>query len=134
MSQFWKNWLDIWCYLVILFGALLAGAAFPQTDAPAHMLFVNLNPVVAAEFGQTERFAIGLMGAVTIGWGLTLFYLIRAAHKYGAPLWQNITIIAAVWYIVDGYISYTTGFGLNIVSNTILMAGLFIPIYIGQGR
>lgn len=134
MSQFWKNWLDVWCYLVILFGALLACAAFPQTDAPAHTLFVTLNPNVAAEFNQTERFGIGLMGAVTIGWGLTLFYLIRAAHKYGPPLWQNITIVAIIWYVVDGYISYATGFGLNIVSNTILMAGLFIPIYAGRRR
>ena len=134
MSQFWKNWLDVWYYLVVIFGALLAGAAFPQTDAPVHMLFVNLNPNVAVAFDDTERFAIGLMGAVTIGWGLILFYLIRAAHKYGPTLWQNITIIAAVWYVIDGYISYITGFGLNIVSNTILMAGLFIPIYVGRRR
>lgn len=132
MSQFWKGWLDVWCYLVIIFGALLAGAGLEQTGGPAHMLFTALNPEVGASFNDTERFAIGLMGSVTIGWGLTLFYMIRAAHKYGPPLWSQITIVALVWYVVDGYISYITGFGLNIVSNTILIAGLLLPIYAGR--
>lgn len=129
MSQFARNWLDIWCFLVVLFGAVLAGADWPQTDEPAHRLLSFLNPTVNDTLNDTERFAVGLMGAVTIGWGLTLFYLIRAAHKYGPPLWRHITIVAVVWYAIDGAISIATGFGLNVYSNTILIAGLLIPIY-----
>ena len=93
MSQFARNWLDIWCFLVVLFGAVLAGAAWPQTDEPAYRLLSFLNPTVHDTLNDTERFAVGLMGAVTIGWGLTLFFSfaphINMGRRYGAtsPLW-----------------------------------------------
>ena len=33
-----------------------------------------------------------------------------------------------IWYVIDGYISYATGFALNIVSNTLLLLFLLIPL------
>ena len=38
-------------------------------------LFLTKNPHV---FNDVERFAFGLMGAITIGWGLTVLFLPQA--------------------------------------------------------
>ena len=129
MHQFWRSWLDIWCFLVILSGCLLAGVTDDRVKGPVVASLKIMEPTIELSFSDSERFAIGTLGAVTIAWGLALFYLIRAAHIYGRPLWRQIALTAMVWYGLGGYISYSTGFELKIVSNTVLMAALLMPLY-----
>ena len=74
MSDFWKTWLDIWCLAVIAFGGILAGAAFDGFEAGVKLMLTLQNPISEPVFYDIERFSFGLMGAITIGWGLTLFY------------------------------------------------------------
>ncbi len=73
------------------------------------------------------------MGAVTIGWGLTFRVAFKALNlpdpAQAAPLWRKLTLFALIWYVVDSYISIATGFWLNAVSNTILMALYLIPLF-----
>ena len=127
MSNFWRTWLDIWCYLVIIFGAVLCGADIDGYESVADTLFRFLNLNTAPVFNDVERFAIGLMGAVTMGWGLTLLYYIRMAHNNNEG-----NRVMLVWYVVDGYISYRTGFTLNIASNTVIALGLLFPLWINR--
>ena len=97
-------------------------APVPLNDEPD-------NPPV---FNDVERFAFGLMGAITIGWGLTLFYFFRAAHarNMGNKMYRQAFAVLIIWNVIDGYISYLTGFQINIVSNLLLSLGFVIPLYL----
>jgi hypothetical protein len=88
------------------------------------------------DMDNLHRFSIGLMGAVTMGWGMTLYVAFQAAHLMDAAhaprIWRNITVVALIWYAVDSYISVMTGYWLNAVSNTAILA---LYLYaIGQSR
>lgn len=131
MSSFWKNWLNIWCLAVMGFGAVLAAAAFEGGEDGVR-LFINLiNNDMPLQFTAIERFAFGVMGAITFGWGFTLFYFFRAAHAshLGYKMYRQAFLVIVIWNLLDGYISYVTGFRFNIISNLILSLGMFIPLY-----
>jgi len=89
------------------------------------------NPISEPVFNDIERFSFGLMGAITIGWGLTLFYFFRAAHasNMGNKMYRQAFVVLIIWNLIDGYISYHTGFRLNIASNLLLSLGFVIPLY-----
>lgn len=70
------------------------GAGFVGLEGGVRIFLSLIKPTAEPAFGDVERFAFGLMGAITIDWGLRLFYFLRAAHssKMGIkciskPLW-----------------------------------------------
>lgn len=131
MARFWFNWLTVWCWGVLVFGILLATAAFPALDGLVRRLFILFanNAANASMFDHSAvRFGLGLQGALTIGWALTIFALLNAAKTLGAPLWRALTVSLLVWYVVDSAISIVTGFWINAISNTALMVAFAIPI------
>jgi hypothetical protein len=132
MSGFWRNWMSIWAIFVALFGLVLAAGAFETTDGPARMLFTLFGSSMPEAPDDLHRFAIGLMGAVTMGWGLTYFVAFKALHgldaQTAAPLWRFMLFASLVWYLVDSAISCATGYTMNAVSNTLVMTGFMIPI------
>lgn len=132
MPEFWRKWLVIWCWAVVAFGALLALGALDATKAPVEMLYSLFNPAASVPFDATMRFSIGLMGAVSIGWGLTLLTTIRAAlalGREGRAVWGGVVTATLIWYVIDSSLSVATGFALNAVSNTVLLLGLLLPLW-----
>ena len=130
MSTFWRNWLTVWCWVVVLFGVVLAGAGLPATDGVARTLMRVIGGRDAA-FDAPLRFSTALMGCVTAGWGLTMLPAFRAAHALSegaAPVWRGLLLGVAVWFVADSALSIATGFGLNAVSNTLLFAALLVPL------
>lgn len=131
MSGFWQKWLSVWSAGVVVFGLILALAAFAATDGLTRALFGMIAP---EPFVGTHslRFAVGLMGAVTMGWGGTFYIAFRALHALApdtaAPLWRGLMAVAIAWYVIDSAISVATGFALNAVSNTALMLLYLIPV------
>jgi hypothetical protein len=132
MSKGWQSWMSAWAIFVALFGLILAGGAFAATDGITRILFTIFGNPMPAEPDPLHRFAIGLMGAVTLGWGLTFFAAFKALHSLdgatAAPIWRFITFTAVVWYLVDSAISCATAYSMNAVSNTIVMIGFLVPI------
>jgi hypothetical protein len=132
MNDFWKTWLDIWCLGIMVLGCVLAGAGLVGFEGGVRHFLNLLNPTNPPVFNDVERFAFGLMGAATIGWGLTLFYFFRAAHasNMGNKMYRQAFVVIIIWNLIDGYISYLTGFKFNIVSNLLLSLGMVIPLYL----
>lgn len=131
MTGIWKTWMTIWAWGVVAFGVLLAAAAFPGVDRPAQTLltlFGSLPDGGVILSDRAMRFGVGLMGAVTIGWGLTIAFLLPVISAAGARGWRALTLALIIWYVIDGIISITTGFGVNAVSNTALAIAYFIPL------
>lgn len=131
MTRFWRNWLTVWCWAVALFGAALIGGAFEATSGPVRLLFGVLNPAEPLTLDAPLRFSLAVMGAVTLGWSLTLFAAIKAADELGAqggPIWRLTTLGVVGWYVVDSALSAATGFALNIAPNTLLAAAYLLPV------
>ena len=131
MSNFWKIWLDIWCLAVIIFGGVLVGASIPGFESVTKTFITLINPIDMPVFNEIERFAFGLIGAITIGWGVTFFYFFRAAHtsNIGNKMYRQAFVVMIIWNLIEGYFSYPTGFALNIASNLLLSLGMVIPLY-----
>ncbi len=131
MSGIWSTWMRVWCWGVLAFGALLTTAAIPPIDGLARALFVLFSgdPSTEAVFDlPAVRFGLGLQGALTIGWALTLFATLRAAEELGAIIWRPMALAVLAWYVIDSAISISTGFALNAVSNTLLTIAFFVPL------
>ncbi len=130
MTAFWRTYFTTWSIFVMIFGLVLAGAGMPALDGIATFIFaiVGASDVV---WTPELRFATALMGAVTLGWGMTLLTAIRAAVTLGgqgAPVWRGLLIATLVWFVIDSAMSIATGFWLNAVSNAIISAAFVIGL------
>ena len=131
MSRFWRTWMIGGCWAVGLFGVILAASAFEATAGPTRLLFSLLNDSVAFDPAPHLRFSLAVLGAVTIGWSLTLAAAIQAAHLLGdqaRPVWVLVTASLVAWYAIDTTLSMATGFGLNAIPNTIFLVVFLLPI------
>jgi hypothetical protein len=131
MSGFWRSWLIGWCGAVGLFGVVLAGGASEATSGPTRIVFDLLNGPGELVLAPLLRFSLAVLGAVTIGWSVTLLAAIRAASqlgKSGRPIWMLITVSVLSWYVIDSSLSIATGFGLNAVPNTGFVAAFLLPV------
>ena len=128
MNGFWKRWMRLWCWAVLVFGAVLALSATPGLDAAPRQVLRLLGGDPALLDQPALRFAFGLQGALTLGWGLTMIAMIDLAHTAGARAWRSLTGAFLTWYVIDSLISLATGFPLNVLSNTLLTAGYLAPV------
>lgn len=78
------------------------------------------------------RFSLGVLGAVSIGWSITLLAAVRAANQLdrlsGRPLWAMITASVVCGYLIDSTLSIATGFWMNAIPDTILLAAFLVPV------
>ena len=131
MTAFWKGWLRAWCVAVGGFGAVLATGALPATEGVTRALLDVLNGPQALEVDATLRFSLGVLGAVTLGWAVTLATAIAAAHRLGADgaaVWAGLTGAVLTWFVVDSVLSAATGFALNIAPNVLFTAAYLLPV------
>jgi hypothetical protein len=133
MSDFWKRWLTIWGWGVIAFGAILALFAFPVSELPSRLFYDLIQNPVPAEPDRHFRFAMGLMGCISMGWGLTMLTCFKAAAmlqgEQAKSIWRGFTFAALFWFVTDSFASVYTGFPLNAVSNVVLVSLYLIPIW-----
>lgn len=130
MTSFWKSWMTVWCWATLALGALFAAAAVPALDGGARLFYdVVTWPIEGYAFvGEGMRFTVAILGAVMIGWALTIFAMVRAAEALGAPAWRGLTFALVAWYIIDSTISVMSGIPGNAVTNTLFVAGYLAPV------
>lgn len=120
-----RTMMMLWSAFIAFFGLVLMGAGFPPTDFATQVLYRLLGGITP-EFDRSLRFSTGLMGAVTFGWGLTVLAVASVSSLLEPvicnALWRRIGMAVAVWYVVDSAISIANGFGLNALSNTLIVA------------
>jgi hypothetical protein len=132
MTGFWRSWMTVWAWIVIAFGVILATGGLSATEGVSRLVYMLIGNPLPETLDAHHRFANALMGAVTIGWGFTLLALLRATDLLGdraGPVWKGLLTSVLVWYVIDGYLSWATGFPMNIASNTLLLAGLLLPLW-----
>lgn len=128
MSGLWKTWMHMWCWATLAFGVVLAAAAVPALEGPT-LAFYDLVtwPIdgAPATFEPIARFTCGVLGAVMIGWALTIFALLPVAD---ARAWRGFTGAMVIWYVIDSTVSITAGAPGNAVSNTAFLVLFLIPV------
>lgn len=131
MRSFWRNWLTVWCLAVILFGATLLLGGIPATAGPAMMLLDRLNGAAPLVVTPALYFANGVLGGVTLGWGVGTLGAMRVAADLGdqgTRLWRWTAAGVVAWFATDSTLSVTTGFELNLVPNIVFLLGFFGPM------
>jgi hypothetical protein len=138
MTSFWRNWMQTWCWATLVFGVVLAAAAAPGLEAPTVMFydFVHWPLDGASSWAENVRFTCGVLGAVMIGWALTIFTLVdvakRVAPDVSRTIWRGMTMAMMVWFVVDSAISVMTDAPVNALSNTVFLATYLIGVF-GSG-
>lgn len=135
MTQTWTNMVKAWCLGVMGFGGAFALGVFPATDGFAQFFYdlVAWPLDGAGGFDDGARFTVGILGAVTIGWGLTMLLVVDLAARYGAPVWRTLVIAMTVWLVIDSAISVVAGVPGNAVSNLVFYALFLAPVLAGGG-
>ena len=131
MAGFWRTWMTAWCWAVAAFGLVLTGAAFEATSGPTRLLFAVLNGSEPLHLNAQMRFSEAVLGAVTLGWSVTLMAAIQAANLLGdrgRPVWRLVTASMVGWWVIDSVLSIATGYGLNAIPNTVFLAAFLLPI------
>jgi len=131
MSSFWRNWLTVWCWAVGVFGVVLVGGVFDATSLPTRLFFGILNGPALLDLDAQARFSLGVLGAVTLGWSLTLAAAIGAAialGEQGRPTWVLTTASVFAWFLIDTPLSIATGYGLNAIPNLIFLVAFLTPV------
>ena len=130
-----RSMMIAWCWVVIVFGLVLAGGAFPATEAPARIALALFGGEDVG-FDDPLRFSVGLMGAVTAGWGATVLAVAGVSAQVEAgvarQMWRRVTIAVLGWYVIDSTISVATGFAPNAVSNTLLLGAFLLIVRQGD--
>jgi hypothetical protein len=124
----------VWCGATIALGAALAGMVSPATEGLGRAYYAmaaGFDPDAVAFDAPGARFAIALLGAVTIGWGLTMLGIVRSADA-GSPLWRHMTLAVVGWFGIDSLLSIAAGFPHNAALNIGFIGAYLIPV-IGSG-
>jgi len=132
MSAIWRQWLAVWCYLVLGLGVIFAGSAWPQTDAAVRLFYDVIYWPLDGQSGWHEslRLTAAILGAVMMGWALTLLTLVQAALKQpNLSLWRPMTGAILVWWGVDCSIYIALNTPGNAISNTGLLLLYLIPVF-----
>ena len=115
-------------------GAVLAAAGARATSGPALYLIelLGTGPPVAPT--PDLHFALAVLGAVTLGWAVTLHAAIEAAVLLGdraRGVWRLMVAGLVTWFVTDSSVSVATGFSLNVVLNVALLIAFLVPIFAG---
>jgi hypothetical protein len=129
--KFWWRWLMLAAVLVVLTGAalmLLPGLTqqlfnllyFGAAQAPA-----SFSPAAV----HYVTFICGVLGAVMVGWGATLLYLVAGPFKRGVPdAWKMVTLSLLVWFLPDTALSIWMGFWHNTLLNGAFLVLFGVPL------
>ena len=118
--NFWWRWLVAADIGVMLFG--IAQALFPNLVRQGFSLMVFGSADYMETFPQDAvryiTLAHAIMGAVMIGWGISMMYTLFTQFRNGEWTgWVSIAVAMTLWFIPDTVISIATGYWQNAVLN-----------------
>jgi hypothetical protein len=131
LNLFWWRWL-----LVVNTGVLLFGLGFIVVPDLMYnffdrILFWDAAPKISFTTDTISfvKFAYGVLGAVMVGWAVSLFYILLVPfRRREREAWLGVSLSVTVWYVVDSIWSVATGFYENALLNTGFFILFIIPL------
>ena len=129
MTEFWRKWLIVAAAITGLAG--LGFAVLTTTGAIRihNTIFdlVFLPGEMDAPAGDAGSFAMGVTGAVLVGWAAMMTILLTSRSTRSLPdTWRALAVGLVAWFVVDGVVSIAAGAFGNLVLNLGFVA-LFAP-------
>lgn len=129
MTEFWRKWLIVAAAITGLaglgFAVLTATGAIGIHNTIFDLVF--LPGEMDAPAGDAGSFAMGVTGAVLVGWAAMMIVLLTSRGTSLLPdTWRALAIGLVVWFVVDGIVSIAAGALGNLVLNLGFVA-LFAP-------
>jgi hypothetical protein len=132
MFTFWHRWLQVAFAGMVVLGIDLAlfgdSVLFAPLNDPLNVHFFGAVQVTE-EVASYQRFAFGIMGALTAGWALLALFVVRNAFAPGeAWAWYGLALGFGLWYGVDTVLSAYHGAIANVISNSLLALLIAVPL------
>jgi len=129
MTEFWRKWLIVAAAITGLtglgFAVLTAAGAIGIHNTIFDLVF--LPGEMDAPAGDAGSFAMGVTGAVLVGWAAMMLVLLTSRSTSSLPdTWRALAIGLVAWFVVDGIVSIAAGAFGNLVLNLGFVA-LFAP-------
>jgi len=127
----WWRWLVVAAWVVILFG--LAMVLAPGFTLRLFGLLLYSSSGHMESFGAEAvtylSLTHGVLGAVMVGWGITLLFAALGPFRRGSREgWRIIAVSLAVWFVLDTAFSLWSGFWQNAVLNLGLAILFAVPL------
>ncbi len=132
MTPFWNGWITATCITLGVLGIALAAGGLEATDGAARLYFTLIASPGTLEFDPYLRISLAVLGAVCVGWSLTLLAAVKAANALtgdsARPVWRLITLSLITWFVIDSSLSMAIGFVGNAMVNSLFFVALLVPI------
>jgi hypothetical protein len=120
MTDFWRKWLIVAAAITGLaglgFAVLTATGAIGIHNTIFDLVF--LPGEMNAPAGDAGSFAIGVTGAVLVGWAAMMLVLLSSRSTSSLlDTWRALVIGLLAWFVVDGIVSIAAGAFGNLVLN-----------------
>ena len=119
-----------------LFGAALVLLPEPVTSLFAWIVYGSADRVAA--FGPDAvayvQLVHAILGAVTVGWALTMLAVIAWFRRQPRRAWFAIALPAAAWFLLDSGYSLASGFWRNAAFNALCALALAVPLALAAPR
>jgi hypothetical protein len=119
--------LQLWALTMVAFGLAITTIPWVRTTLFPWMAGADTDLGARLTGAQQDYLTFNqtLMGALTAGLGLAVFWLAREAVARGERWgWMAIATSVGLWFVVDSAASIATGFPRNAICNVVLVAPL----------
>lgn len=131
LQALWSTWLEVVLVGVALFSIILIVAPDITTTFFNLLVFSGSPPDVLMEPEVVAylQFVYGLMGAVMLGWCVSLYYLVHVPFRDGERwAWTALATSITVWFCIDSVHSILAGFWQNALFNVVFFVAFAIPL------
>jgi hypothetical protein len=130
----WHRWLLLGAAIVVGVGAafvLLALLGVPPELM--EILYLPGEPDVAS--ADTVSFAIGVSGAVMVGWGTSMLFLYLDPTTLERPRVARAFFLGtSAWFVLDTFMSIALGATINVLFNCLFLGLLLPPLAVLSSR
>ena len=130
--ELFRKWLLIVSIFISLFGLAMA----LLKDSLLSFIFEGLfDPLFWPQgltdegTGRFKNFAVSLLGATMVMWGIAFFGIIKYAFAKRAPwAWNTLLYSTLAWFVIDESFSIYYQVWVNAVGNLPLLIFLLLPL------
>ncbi len=133
-TRAWHRWLLLAASIVVGVGAAFVVLALLGVPPELmEVLYLPGAPDVAS--ADTVSFAVGVSGAVLVGWGTSMLFIYLDPAMLDRPRVARAFLLATiVWFVLDTFMSVAVGAWINAVGNCLFLGLLLPPLAVLSSR
>lgn len=126
--QFWQRWLMMVTVGVIIYSLCLILFPITMLELFNKLFFpsMDVNRDFSVESKAYITFTQGVLGAVIIGWMITILSMLR--YPFGQQQWNTLTLSISMWFVIDSGYSLYAGVAAHAVFNVVFLMLFAIPL------